>query len=95
MKDYHGIKVDVDKIAAGLVEMIKEHRHGACFRLGMLPAGLMECFEKDLVRKIPDHFYNKNGATIDERVVFEGAAIRRQIVHDVTVKMLGDPMVMV
>lgn len=91
MNNYYGIKVDVKHITEGLVEMIKTHPHGDCFRLGMFPADLMEILEKQLAEKIPDSFYSETTGEVHDN----GAEIRREIVRDICIQALHDPMVIV
>lgn len=76
------IKIDHDKIAEGLWSIIKTHPHGACISLGMLPADIMEAFEANLKRKIPDHFIDTE--TLTEH---DGRETRQETVHTVCCKI--------
>lgn len=55
-QDFYGINVCVEDIADTLYEMIKEHPDGACLRLGMFPAQIMECFTNGLKERIPENY---------------------------------------
>jgi len=67
------IKINIEKLADGLLQMIQEHPDGACLTLGMLPAEIMECFEKNLEIKLPGDTYKE---------------LRRDTVRNVTVAIL-------
>ena len=67
------IKVNTEKLAAGILEIIQEHPDGACLSLGMLPADVMECFEKNVEAKLPGETHKET---------------RREIVKNVTVEIL-------
>lgn len=89
---YHpAFNIDVKALAAGLVEMIQEHPQGACFKLGMFPADLMQAFENGLKEKIPDVFHWNNAPTLDQAICENGAEIRAQIVKDVCASALSHP----
>ena len=74
--------IDIDAISTGILEMIDDHPDGACLRLGMLPAGIMESFERNLQAKIPA-FYIWEG-----REYLDGAEIREDINHAVVCAVL-------
>lgn len=94
MKQYHpSIKVDVEAMAKGLVEMIKTHPDGACFSFGMFPADLMEIFDRELARKVPDEFVREIGN--DSGVCTNGKRLREQITKDVCAECLRAPQVLV
>ena len=67
------IKVNTEKLAAGILEMIEEHPDSACLSLGMLPSEVMECFEKNLTLELPGEKHKET---------------RREIVHNVTCEIL-------
>ena len=81
-KNESPFKVDIDAIASRLLEMINEHKDGACMSLGMFPAEIMESFEGSLKRKIPDCYQWTHG---DGEVTGheDGKSIRRGIRKDV------------
>lgn len=80
--------INVDALAAGLLEIIEEHPHGSCLALGMLPADVMATFEAGLEEKIPDAFHDPTAEDIDERIRTDGAEIRRTVSHAVTAAIL-------
>lgn len=76
-----GFTVDIEAVAAGLYQMCREHKNGGCMALGMLPAEIMDSFERMLAEKIPDRFF-VNGERID------GKKLRAEAVHAITVAIL-------
>lgn len=87
-KDYNPFApftVDVDAIAAGIRKMIDRHPDRACVALGMLPADIMLCLDKSLEEKIPTDYYLPGAGNLDGRFREDGARIRKEIAHAVTV----------
>lgn len=80
-----GITVDVDAIARGLFELCKEHPDGACLRFGMLPAQVMESFERNLKPKIPDLYFHTDNVLGE----INGKRIRQAVVNDVAARIIG------
>lgn len=81
MSNVNGITIDVEKLASGLLEMIDDHPDGACMSLGMFPADIMTVFDRQLARKVPDHY-------VYDGCEFDGKETRRKITHMITVEIL-------
>lgn len=84
------IEIDIDKLADGIYELIKEHPDGRCLSLGMLPADLMITFEKMLENKIPDEFILPSSKlkNLDDMVIYDGCRIRRGIINEMNKRIL-------
>jgi hypothetical protein len=80
--------VNVEALAAGILQIIDEHRDGACLTLGMLPADVMFTLDRLLEEKIPDTYYDPDGATLEDRIRTDGAEIRREVSRAVSVAIL-------
>lgn len=61
--------VDVDAIAAGMLEMIEDHPDGACLALGMLPAEIMLTLERALEVKIPDEYFTLTTGKVRKNLI--------------------------
>lgn len=84
------IEINIDKLADGVYELIKEHPDGRCLSLGMLPADLMITFERMLKDKIPDEFIlsSKKLKSIDEMVIHDGSRMRKGIMNEISKRIL-------
>jgi hypothetical protein len=85
IKQIPGFKIDEDKIAAGLWEMIKEHPDFACVRLGMLPAEIMNSLEREFEERIPDIYFVSG----DPLFTIKGEQYRHKVLHSITCKILN------
>lgn len=81
--DYPHLTVDLDKLAFGLYALMRASSIGDCLRLGMFPSVIMEPFEQELKRKIPDEYLDKE--TLE---YVNGREIRHEIEHAVCCKIL-------
>jgi hypothetical protein len=50
--EYGKTTINTEKIALGVLGMIKEHPQGECIQLGMLPADIMESLERSMIIKL-------------------------------------------
>ena len=64
--DVYGILVNIKMIAKDLYSLIKEHHDGACLRLGMFPAPIMEALNNGLKKRIPSNYTIKGSDQIYE-----------------------------
>jgi hypothetical protein len=80
-----GITANPAALGQGLYDMMRAHPDGACLRFGMLVAGIMESFDRNLAEKIPDGELTHLPSHSD---VGDGKAVRAKITHDVTVEVL-------
>src|SRR5690606_5091882 len=85
---YGPFTVHIDPMAERMLELIQRHPDGACIVLGMLPADIMQSFDVMLRERIPDHFIDPAAEVIDDLFRSDGAWIRQQIIHKVTVAIL-------
>ena len=79
--------VDVDNLATGLWKMIQAHPDSACMTLGMLPADIMDIFDRGLKEKIPNEYVTA-GPGIGWQEHNDGAQIRSNIHREVTCAIL-------
>lgn len=84
--NYPGLNINIEAIAAGLLNLIREHPHGGCLVFGMLPADLMESLDQGLKDKIPDCYHWSDEA--DSGIVEDGQAIRAEVTHAITCRVL-------
>lgn len=85
---YGPFTANIDAMAKRMVELIQRHPHGGCIVLGMLPADIMESFDVTLRERIPDHYIDTAAEVVDDLFCINGAWIRQQITHRVTVAIL-------
>ena len=81
--DVYGIEVAIDHIAKDLYSLIKEHPDGACLRLGMFPAPIMEAFTNGLKKRIPTDYTIKGDDS-----VYKASETIQEIEHLVCCKIL-------
>lgn len=80
--DFCGIKVDVDKLAQGILQMIYEHPDGICLAYGMFPAEIMNALDVALQKKIPNCYNLGDVESVD------GIEVRHDITKAVCSKVL-------
>ena len=93
MIDYgYTIKVDVEKIALGLIDIIKESGQESIVKFGMLPADIMKSFKVNLDRRFPD-----NTIVLGDHYIPDGMMkkIKFKIVHDVSVAIFSNTKMVV
>lgn len=83
MTKINGFTVDVEKLSRGLYAMCKSHPDSACMSLGMLPAEIMQVFDKMLKEKIPDQYLH-----CDTLEVYSGKDTRKEITHLVSCNVI-------
>jgi hypothetical protein len=85
---YGPFTVHIDPMAERMLGLIQRHPDGACLSLGMLPADIMQSFDVMLRQRIPDHYLDPDAERIEFLFREDGAWIRQQIIHKVTVAIL-------
>lgn len=82
-----GFDINTDKIAEGILGMIRRHPDGACMTLGMFPADIMDCLERVLKEKIPDHYLHVNDRNPLQEI--DGKEVRREVTRAVCSRVLA------
>lgn len=74
-----GFKMDLQAIAEGLIQIFHEEGHTGCFGFGMLPAEIIQSFEADLKRRIPDQYAYVGDNSKWKHDMYDGTKLRGEV----------------